>query len=198
METRFQDARVRVQHGRLREHQIASALVQQAGLVVEEASDDDDKTRKIDRWLVRGGVRYGLQIKYRETGDDLLFEVYDRFNGWDAPGNKVGRDVVGGAEFYAVLKSDRQSVVVIPTSRAKSIIRKMELAARQTGWSSNTLYGSTFRYFLNGGKVELKVQRDPGDGRSKMVAYIPSRVFEGEPGVETFRVKLPEFWKMAA
>ena len=67
------ESRERVRIGTLRESHIATALRDQVGLRIIEASEVDDKERaKVDRWIDDNGQRVGLQIKFRETGDDLL------------------------------------------------------------------------------------------------------------------------------
>jgi len=181
-ETRFLEAHVRVKHGKEREGQIANALKQQVGLNIIEASDDDDKARKVDRWLDRNGKQIALQIKYRETGEDLLF----------------GRDMLGDAQLYAVLKTDKQTVVMVPTDYAKTIIREMIEIVQQHGWTVENHISKTFRFFQHGHKIELKAQKDPRDGRQKMVAYIPAAVFESEAQLETYKARLPRRWKQAA
>lgn len=193
-ETRYLDARTRVQHGRNRERQIADALKTQAGLKLTDATDNEDKTHKIDRWLVCEGKRQAVQIKYRESGDDLLFEVFDRWEDWNHPGNKTGRDMVGKAELYAVLRSDRQTVNIVQVNKAKKIIETMIFVAQNYGWTEQSGFTKILKYRKNGVTVELKVQRDPGDGRQKMVAYIPAKALEDEQLI-TYKVKLPKEWK---
>lgn len=194
-ETRYLDARTRVQHGIQRENQIAKALREQAGLDLRAATTYEDKDRKVDRWLVdpQTGNRKAVQIKYRDTGNDLLFEVFDRFVDWDNPHNKVGRDMVGDANLYAVLLSDRKTVVMIPIDGAKEIITEMVEGARRFGWTSQNGLVKTFRSFREGLTIELKLQKDPSDGRQKMVCYIPSGVFQAQ----VYQVKLPHHWQRA-
>ena len=187
--TRHLDSRTRVKHGRNRENQIAEALKGQCKLTLTDA---EDKVSKIDRWLNRDGKRIPLQIKYRETGDDLLFEVFDTFDGWDKPTNKVGRDMKGSAELYAVLRADQKTVNIVQVSKAKFIIQTMMQLARSAGWTEKGQY-PVFRFRVNGLTCELKVQRDPGDGRSKMMAYIPAASITN--GAEAYTVQMPKEWK---
>ncbi len=195
-ETRFLNATERVQHGKNREAQIATALIQQAGLTLEDASEREDRTLKIDRWLVQDGKRTAVQIKYRETGDDLLFEVFDRWDGWFGRGNKVGRDMVGNSKLYAVLRQDRKTVVMTEVATAKKIIQDMQNAARVIGWTEDKGEQSkTLRYTKNGGVCELKVQRDPRDGRTKMMAYIPTAVLQAESQTKVYTVAMPRDWR---
>jgi hypothetical protein len=190
------DPRTRVRHGRIREGQIANALKDQIGLPITDASEYDDKERKVDRWLAYPSGRVALQIKYREVGEDLLFEVYDKFFDWDHPKNKLGRDMFGDAKEYAVLLADRHTVVMVPTQLAKEAIAKMTETARKEGFTTHGSVSSTLRYFAHGLKLELKIQRDPGDGRQKMVAYIPASYFVAESQAKVYQVSLPKKWQL--
>lgn len=187
------EPRVRVRHGLERERQIAEALRKQIGLPIVQASEFEDKERKIDRWIAYPTGRVALQIKYREVGEDLLFEVYDKFFGWDHPHNKLGRDMYGDAKEYAVLLTDRKTVVMVPTATAKIVIHDMMDKAR-AGFTRES-YTRTLDYFVNGLRLQLKVQRDPGDGRWKMVAYIPASYFVAEAQAKVYEVALPSEWK---
>ena len=196
MLTRFLDSRDRVKHGKKREGQIADALKSQCGLTLVDASDRDDKERKIDRWLVKDGTKTAVQIKYRETGDDLLVEVFDKWGGWTHPINKLGRDMIGDSKLYAVLRMDRKTVVMVATSALKKIVGEMLAAAEAFGWTVDEGdQCKTLRYSKAGGRCELKVQRDPRDGRTKMVAYIPANVLTFEHQATTYKVKLPADWQ---
>lgn len=188
------DPRTRVRHGRERERQIAVALKDQVGLPIADATDYEDKERKVDRWIAYPSGRVALQIKYREVGEDLLFEVYDKFFGWDDPKNKLGRDMFGDAKEYAVLLTDRHTVVMVPTQLAKDTVAKMTEKARQEGFTHGAV-SSTLRYYVHGLKLELKVQRDPGDRRQKMVAYIPASYFVAEAQAKVYQVAMPKKWK---
>lgn len=189
------DPRTRVRHGRERERQIALALRDQVGLPIQDASEFEDKERKVDRWIAYPTGKVALQIKYREVGEDLLFEVYDKWFDWNHQYNKLGRDMFGDAKEYAVLLADRKTVVMVPTQLAKDTVAKMVDEARTNGFTVKGLYSSTLRYYAHGLKLELKVQRDPGDGRQKMVAYIPASYFVAEAQAKVYTVNLPHEWK---
>jgi hypothetical protein len=188
----------RVRDGKRREAQIANALREQHGLDLRRPTDSEDRYEKIDRWLVTGdGRRLAVQVKYRQTGEDLLVEVYDKWYGWDDPKNKVGRDVTSPAchaSLYAVLRSDRRTVVMVETRILRRLVEDMIVSARVGGWTSD--YGpsaKTLRYFQGGCRAELKVMTDPADGRPKMVAYIPSAMLVGQ--ARTYLVRLPKNWQ---
>lgn len=194
--TRHMERHERVQQGLNREAQIADALQEQHNLNLEDATETEDKTHKIDRWLIDGNTRTAMQIKYRETGDDLLFEVYKTWEGWFSPANKTGRDMKGKAKLYAVLRQDQKTVVLAYVESAKRIIDTMLKNARVIGWTEdNGPQRKTLKYHVNGGTCLLRVQRDPGDGRTKMVAYIPPAVLMAETQTKVYTVNLPKNWK---
>lgn len=188
------DPRIRVLDGIERERQIANALKVQFGLPIAAATEFEDKERKVDRWLEYPEGRIALQIKYREVGEDLLFEVFDKWFDWDHPRNKLGRDMFGDAKEYAVLLADRKTVVMVPTHLAKETIAKMIDLARSEGFEEG-VFSDTLRYSVNGLNLELKVQKDPGDGRQKMIAYIPPSYFVAEAQAKIYHVFLPRKWK---
>lgn len=183
------DPQKRVAFGKLREAQIANALRDQIGLDIRDATDFQDKHRKIDRWIQEQGKRTPLQIKFRQKGDDLLFEVYDKFFGFNDRGNKVGRDMIGDATMYAVLLSDGKTIKMVRTEPAKDFIWEMVATAERAGWTRDG-YTKTLIVPVGSNRAELKLQHDPGDGRPKMVAYIPPRMFDGP----TYTVNLPQRW----
>lgn len=186
-QTQFLDNSTRVRHGLNRERQIANALKQQIGLPIEDATAHDDKKLKIDRWIAYPTKNVGLQIKYRETGSDLLFEIYDKFFGWDNPKNKIGRDMLGEATEYAVLLQDRKTIIMVSVAAAKKTIEIMVNCAREKRFQCGTFYYKEDKHTL-----ELKIQQDPRDNRSKMVAYIPAAYFRQ---AKVYTVKMPAKWK---
>jgi len=184
----------RIVIGRNRESQIADALVEQHGLKLEDASFSEDCFAKVDRWLLEGNKRTAMQIKYRETGDDLLFEVYNKFDGWYGK-NKQGRDMVGQSKLYAVLRQDRKTVVITEVESAKRIIAEMTRIARVTGWTQdNGEQNKRLTYVKHGFTCELRVQRDHGDGRTKMIAYIPVGLLQAETQTRVYTVNMPANW----
>ena len=186
---------MRLQRGWAREEQIAEALVK-AGLNIQQSSQFEDRHLKIDRWIVTSNERIPLQIKYREKGGDLLFEVYDKWYGWEDPRNKLGRDMYGDAKEYAVLlpEGNRNFVAMVPTDLAKEIVWDMVNAAKEEGFDCETERSKTLNYWDRGCNLQLKVQHDPCDNRQKMVAYIPSQYFGVLGKIKTFNVELPSVW----
>jgi hypothetical protein len=184
-----QDTNARVKAGKEMEARIAAGL-RNAGLKLSEASDTDDRLKKVDRWIETTQGRKALQIKYRESGSDLLFEVFDTFHGWRDSRNKTGRDMQGIATEYAVLLPDQKTVVMVDPKVAKEAIEDMLDEARCNGWSRTSFAGSTLNHRFKGFDMELKLQHDPADGRKKIVAYIPAAFFEGNRQTKVYKIAL--------
>lgn len=158
-DNRFQDIGQRVQYGKSIEKQIFDNLVQ-CGMKLREPSVQEDKYQKIDGWWETPSGEKPIQIKYRDTGDDILFEVlldYDR--------GIPGRDMVGKAVYYAVLTRTGGNIVMVSVAEAKSLIQAAQDAADQEGFDDR----GNFRY--NG--VMLRIRPDPRTGQDKLMAYIP-------------------------
>lgn len=151
----------RVKIGKVVEADIVSTL-RANNLVVSEASLKQDMFDKIDCWVTWQGERLSTQIKYRETGRDILFEVFHTFLGFDHPQNRVGRDMKGKCHLYAVKLG--KMVYLFKTDRLKKIVEDLLQAAKNIGWGE-------FRSVKLRGS-ELKLQVDPSDNRSKVCAYI--------------------------
>lgn len=175
----------RVRKGLQIESQIANSL-RKSGLVLEDSTNRQDILQKVDRWIVKDGVKTPIQIKYRESGEDILFEVFDTFVGWNNPKNKIGRDMEGIAAKYAVLI--KGNITVIPTQTAKELIQEMLMEARQNGWSKKSMNGATLYFRHNGYEMQLKLQSDPFDGRQKIVAYIPADYFQSQRMAQTYKL----------
>ncbi len=179
--------RERVNSGLAMEALIADAI-QAHGLKLEPATHAEDCERGIDRWLLRNGKRQSMQIKYRETGSDLLFEVYGRFYGWDNPNNKKGRDMKDNVQLYAVLMQDRQSIAIVPCAEAKKVLSQALVLAAAGPWTSEEYKAKTFCWTIAGVTVQVKAQVDHRDV-TKLITYIPSEVFANH-GLETIPCSL--------
>ena len=66
----------RVRHGKKIEEKIKEALRTIGKLTIEDPNNNEDLYCKIDAWLVGVNGRVPIQIKYRESDEDILFEIY--------------------------------------------------------------------------------------------------------------------------
>ena len=91
------DYNQRVQQGKRIEGKIINAL-KQMGYRIDSASAYEDMNEKIDGWWIdKKDNRYPFQIKYRETGDDIIFEIIQ-----DVAKQNMGRDMKSKAVLYIV------------------------------------------------------------------------------------------------
>lgn len=158
MNNRFQSIDQRVQYGKSIEKQIFDSLIQ-CGMKLREPSNQEDMYDKIDGWWETPSGEKPIQIKYRDTGDDILFEVMK-----DYRRGVPGRDMVGKAEFYAVLNRGGQ-IVLVSVAEAKKLIAEMQARADNEGFDQQGNYRM--------GGAMLRVRPDPRTDQDKLMAYIP-------------------------
>lgn len=145
---------MRVTQGKQMEDLILESI-RRIGVHITPANSFEDTRLKIDAWMTIPftGQQTSLQIKYRETGDDILMEVY---KDWEK--RVQGRDMVGKAEYYACVNRLGQGVIVQVKDLKERLAKGME-AVEQKGW-----------YKENG--VEIKVRTDAYHGQMKCMAFI--------------------------
>jgi hypothetical protein len=160
------DYQGRVEAGKAVEKEILDVL-RKAGVVIEEPTAEEDMQDKIDGWLVKNGKRIPIQVKFREGGDDVIFEIVkDIDRGID------GRDMVSKAELYVVM--DTHNVIrlfdVAPLKRMATIVKKhvlgeMTLFPSKTSWGSNTA-------------CNVRLTIDKRHGNRKMMAYFNPKMLK--------------------
>jgi hypothetical protein len=161
-DNRFQNKDQRVQYGKGIEKQIFDSLVA-CGLKLRPASEQEDMYDKIDGWWNTGTGEQPIQIKYRDTGNDILFEVlkdYDR--------GIPGRDMIGKAVYYAVLINGQISIVQV--AEAKQLIQQAVKMGQQRGLETGD--------FVMSNGLTLKVRPDPRSGQNKLMAYVPVKLLK--------------------
>lgn len=164
---RFQPLAARVDFGKGIEGQIFDALVK-CGMKLRKATAKEDMYDKIDAWWNTGSGEEAVQIKYRDTGEDLLFEVMKDYY------RKIpGRDMIGKATYYAVLRRNGE-IVVVSINEAKKIIQNALNMIQQQGFDQNNTFkipaGNSFAFF--------RIRPDPRSGQDKLMAYIPISAFK--------------------
>ena len=109
---RFQSREERVRSGKKQEERIIRSMTSEHGWNVKHVSENQDKFDKIDGILIYSpdsipvSLPAPIQIKYRDTGDDLLMEVVWEFNNqYESPIDQLltGRDMKGSAKLYLCL-----------------------------------------------------------------------------------------------
>lgn len=97
------DYQQRVAAGKSTEKEILDFL-RARGMKIADPTPHEDMVDKIDGWLEKDGKRLALQVKFREGGDDVIFEIVK-----DLDRGTPGRDMISKADLYIV--KDRQSVI---------------------------------------------------------------------------------------
>jgi hypothetical protein len=167
-QNRFQGMSQRVDYGKGIEDQIYKGM-ESCGLKLRKPSGREDMIDKIDGWWDDGTQEHPVQIKYRDTGDDILFEVMKDYHG-----NIPGRDMIGKATHYAVLTRDGSLIRIVRVADAKAIIGEMQKRADEDGFDQSDSY----RMPVKGGTAMLRIRPDPRSGNVKLMAYIPPSALE--------------------
>jgi hypothetical protein len=173
-ELRFGDIQDRVKAGRSIEKQVLEVIekiVVKSGYVVTPPTIRQDKHDKIDGVISRDGISHSIQIKFRQTGEDILVEVIRPFT-YEKVKAKVfdGRDMIGKADWYAVLHHSGRKIYWINASVLKRFIEKAI-----DNFAKELENGIKLDHREDG--IELKIVNDPRDGIMKLMAFVtPEKV----------------------
>ena len=144
---RFQNIEDRVRYGKEIESKIIESLINH-GWKISTASANQDKFDKIDGILISSKdpmpvkLPAPIQIKYRDTGNDILMEVCWLFDGdFSKPISELltGRDMKGKAEIYVSLDQNGETIRVRLAKEAKENALKLLkglIASRKRVFSS--------------------------------------------------------------
>lgn len=152
----------RVAHGRKVEQTIKDHLCSN-GYVITDSTLDEDMYDKIDGYITIDHVVQPLQIKYRETGNDIVFEV-SFINKNDETLQWNGRDMCGKSTIYACLSQNGDQIWLCDTNHIKYHARTM----------GSRLYDG---YRLHGARSlstkqgEIKITIDHASKRTKMIFF---------------------------
>jgi hypothetical protein len=155
----------RISAGKVVEKTILDSL-RQKGYKIEDPTPAEDKEDKIDGWWITPkNDRWPLQVKFRETGDDILFELVK-----DLDRNIPGRDIISKAKLYLVVDRGGKARMFltdpIKTYAQKIVAALVPVIRRDEGkgvWSGNNW--------------EVRVQTDRAHGQRKLVAYFGPSLF---------------------
>lgn len=160
----------RVQAGKAREEQILNRL-RQAGMNILAATADEDMHDKIDGWIVdRMGGKRSLQVKFREGGDDILFEIVK-----DLDKGIMGRDMICQAEFYVIVNS-RGVGRLFETAPIKKWAGKLhEMVKKDLATKPEKVnWVNTSKPW---GPWEVKITVDKAHGNRKLMGYFSPGMF---------------------
>lgn len=152
----------RVSAGKSQEAIIINTL-RQNGVNIQDPTENEDKYDKIDGWLIEGGSKKSVQIKFREGGDDIIFEIVK-----DVDRHIDGRDLISKADYYLVV--DRNGIGrLLLTAPLKDAAQKIKGAIMPvinkgtTSWVTRT--------------CDVKITTDKSHGNRKLMAYFKPTAF---------------------
>jgi hypothetical protein len=148
----------RVKMGKTYESKIIDKL-RLAGLKITSATPMQDMLEKVDAVWEDGPMGIGgLQIKYRDTGYDILLEAEK--NG------KPGRDMMGRAIYYGVVPKDGEFIYIFNAGELKNLVSSALKEAKSDFWTN--------KEFRSSDNITLIRTKDGYDSFiSKILAYIP-------------------------
>jgi hypothetical protein len=166
---RFQSREERVKSGKEQEARILQAMIREHGWNINSASASQDKFDKIDGFLLSApepppiSLPAPIQIKYRDTGDDLLMEVVWEFRNQQVNLDQLltGRDMKGLAKIYLCLNKIGTLARVRLADEAKSFAKKLLEGLLLSGKKIYSI-----------GKSQIRITEDPENRRPKINAYI--------------------------
>lgn len=134
-----------------------------------------DKYDKIDGYVkFPTGKTLAIQIKSRESGSDILVEVYK-----DYERKVAGRDMVTKAQIYVVLDPSGTNIYLIPVEKIKAAVSQMVKQWEQQQKGQGVLETPS---------GAIRLQRGDIPGAMKLMAYLKPDQFKGI--VEGFPAKI--------
>jgi hypothetical protein len=155
----------RISAGKKVESAIINGL-RNRGFKIDDATADQDMHQKIDGWWIdKKDNKYPLQIKFRQSGDDILFELMR-----DVDRNIEGRDIKSKAVIYLVADRNGTTRMFLtkPIKEKASEILKTVFTDLEKEPNKNEWEGPNW---------QARVQFDRANGARKIVAYFDPRMF---------------------
>ena len=170
----------RVTYGKTIEKYIQDEL-KKNDMVIQDPTEYEDMHDKIDGYIVNEqGLRIPLQIKYRETGDDIIFEttfldkydIHHRLTMRKLSPNMVmnGRDMIGQSSIYACLSKDSKSIWICDTNEIKACAKTM--ASRLI-----VMHLESGRLCYVDREGEIKITTDQSSKRRKIIFFANPETF---------------------
>jgi len=161
----------RLESGWAAEDVVIAVLNRFIGPTVKASRDDDRGNSKLDAVVSVEGEDVKVQIKTRESGDDILVEWYKSYP------NVLGRDRITKAQAYAVMDSARQWVFICDAAAVKKVCEQLEKEWEAAGMES--IYRSPKGH-------EVKIQSSYDREGEKMMIYLKPKILAFEhpyPGI---------------
>jgi hypothetical protein len=161
------DYQQRVAAGKSTEKRILDKL-RAAGMKIADPTANEDMFDKIDGWLETDGKKAAIQVKFREAGDDVIFEIVKYLDR-----GTPGRDMISKAEYYVVM--DRKGVIrMFSTAEIKKmadvllkhVVADLKTSPQRTEWGGG-----------HNSIAQVKLTVDKSHGNRKLMAFFnPSRL----------------------
>jgi hypothetical protein len=158
------DYKSRVNAGKNKESKIISQL-KKFGVDIEEPTPEEDMYDKIDGWINQNGKRTSVQIKFRESGDDILFEIMKDFDK-----GREGRDLIGKSELYLVVNRAGLGRLLL-TSEIKKLAKQFVKAVPQA------IQQNPEKNSWKGEGWEVKLTYDRATGQRKLIGFFSPNIF---------------------
>lgn len=156
----------RIQAGKKVELNILNAL-RQKGIKIDPPTSHEDMVDKIDGWWIgKSDSRHPVQVKFRQSGDDILFELVK-----DLDRKIKGRDIISKSTLYLI--SNRSGTTRL--FHAKPIKNKSEELVKMI---DSDLIKNPNKTEWSGNGWQVKIQYDRADGHRKLVAYYSPNMFD--------------------
>ena len=155
----------RIHAGKQVEHRILASL-RKMGHKIENPTADEDKYDKIDGWWIDKHLKkYPVQVKFRQSGDDILFELIK-----DIDKKIEGRHMLSKAVLYLVADSSGKTRL-LPTSQIK------KKASELLNIALKDMDEQPFKTRWSGAGWQMNLQIDRAGGQRKLVAYFDPKLF---------------------
>lgn len=155
----------RIEAGKRVEKNILDSL-RALGYKIQDPTSHEDKYDKIDGWWIdKKDNKYPLQIKFRESGDDIIFEMMK-----DADRQVVGRDMISKAVIYLVANRQgftRMYLTKLIKEKAKELLDMVQKDRAENPFKS------TWR----GHGWEIKLTVDRAYGQRKIMGFFDPDMF---------------------
>lgn len=156
----------RVDVGKRVEKKILDAL-RAKGIKIEDPTSSQDMHDKIDGWWLGkdNKQKYPVQVKFRQSGNDILFEIIK-----DLDRNVAGRDLKSKSVLYLVADKNGKTRLFHTEPIKKKAQEILNIVEQDLGKDSR-------QSRWNGNGWEAKIQYDAAHGNRKLVAYFNPNSF---------------------
>lgn len=144
--------------------QILIIQLKQRGVLIDCSTENDDMYEKIDAWIYIQNKKHSVQLKIRENGDDIIFEIMK-----DIDRCIIGRDFLCKAYYYLLVDS-MGNAKLFRTDCIKKMINELVESVKL-----EYKYG---KKFWKGMGWEIKITIDKATGNKKLMAYINPYLFQ--------------------